>query len=565
MRKHSSHTETEPETSPNENETYFDPTMPNHTASGRKGKGKVGPIRRIMNGWWDRLLGAASAGSLSDQEEEYESHRTTRDYIWNTVGYSAWGMVFPILTIVVTQLVGVEQAGMFSMGFVVANLLYYLGNYGVRTYQVSDINGEHAFKDYQVHRVITCAFMIIAGYLYCVLRGYATEMLTMCMGIYAFKMIDALGDVYEGRLQQVDKLYLGGISLTIRSVFAFLAFTIALLITRNLGISAIVMAVAAFVTFALVTFPLALIETPKSTPFSLASVGRLFKQCTPLFVALFLYALIDNMPKFVMEGVLTYDNQLYFNALYFPAQAVLLMAGFIYKPLLVRMANAWADVEHRRRFDLFIVAMMAIIVVLTVLGILIMGWIGIPIMSFLYGIDFTEFTTLSFIMLAAGGITAGIDFLYQVITILRRQKVVTELYLITFAFSLIILIGLINMEGLDGAVMGYLIVMCILFVLLLREYIIVRLGYARERGNFESSNANSKPTEQQSGRTAEGRHANSQLVKPEHGRKTPPHAERNNVVWYEDEDETYPSETDEERAKARARLEARMNRKNGER
>ena len=29
---------------------------------------------------------------------------------------AAWGMVFPVLTIVVTQLVGVEQAGMFSHG-----------------------------------------------------------------------------------------------------------------------------------------------------------------------------------------------------------------------------------------------------------------------------------------------------------------------------------------------------------------------------------------------------------------------------------------------------------------
>ena len=94
-------------------------------------------ITKGVNRWCNRLLGAVSERSLADQEEEYAAHRTTRDYVWNTVGVGAWGMVFPILTVVVTQLVGVEQAGMFSLAFVTGTLLMILANYGVRTYQVS--------------------------------------------------------------------------------------------------------------------------------------------------------------------------------------------------------------------------------------------------------------------------------------------------------------------------------------------------------------------------------------------------------------------------------------------
>ena len=66
-------------------------------------------ITKGVNRWCNRLLGAVSERSLADQEEEYAAHRTTRDYVWNTVGVGAWGMVFPILTVVVTQLVGVEH------------------------------------------------------------------------------------------------------------------------------------------------------------------------------------------------------------------------------------------------------------------------------------------------------------------------------------------------------------------------------------------------------------------------------------------------------------------------
>lgn len=436
------------------------------------------PIKQAVNRWCNRLLGAVSEGSL-DQEEEFASHRTTRDYVCNTIGTGAWGMVFPLLTIVVTQLCGVEQAGMFSMAFIVGNLLMIVANYGARTYQVSDIDEDHSFFDYQVNRVLTCVAMLLVAIAYCNFRGYDSAMFTITMGVCVYKMIDGLADVYEGRLQQMDKLYLAGISQAFRSVVVFVVFSLFLLISRDLGMSSIAMAVAAVASFVVLTFPLAYFETPKSDPGSLQSIIGLFKQIFPAFIALFMYSLIDNMPKFVMEGVLSYDNQLYFNALYFPAQAILLTVGFIYKPLLVRMAQMWADAEKRRRFDLVILAIVAVVVVITLVVIVIMGWIGIPIMSFMYGVDFEQFRGLSYIMIAAGGVTAIIDFLYQVITVLRRQKTVMKLYVITFGFSLFVPILLIDFTGLPGAVIGYLIVMTILLVLLVWEYISIRIEFMR--------------------------------------------------------------------------------------
>ena len=438
-------------------------------------------IARIVNSWFDRVMGAISDGSFDDSDSQYEAHRTSKDFIWNTIGVGIWGIVFPILTMITTQLVGVERAGMFSMAFVIATLLMILANFGVRTYQISDIEEVHSFADYQLNRWITCVAMVIVGAIYCSIRGYDTEMFYICMGVFLYRMMDALADVYEGRMQQVDKLYLAGISQAIRSVCSLIIFGLCLLVTGNLVISSFAMAIAAAVTFVVVTYPLTRLETPWAGRLSMASVGELFKNTAPLFVALFLYSLIDNMPKFVMEGVLSYDNQLYFNALYFPAMAILILAQLIYRPLLVRMANTWQDSTKRRQFDLIIIGILGAIVAITVILTIIMAWIGIPIMGFLYGIDFEQFRGLLFIMLAAGGITAGIDFLYQVITIMRRQKDVTTLYLVTFGFSLFVPILLVMFTGLPGAVLGYLIVMAILFVLLVWEYFRIRSSIAYER------------------------------------------------------------------------------------
>ena len=437
-------------------------------------------IARKVNAWFDRVVGAMKGDGLSDATEMYDSHQTSRDFVWNSVGTACWSFVFPVVTMVSTQLIGVEQAGMISMAFVIALLLMFVGNFGTRAYQASDIKREHSFMDYQVTRWVTCIIMLVCGWAYCTFRGYSGDMMSITTGVLIYRCVDALADVYEGRLQQVDKLYLAGISQAIRSAAALIFFSIFLVTTRNAASACWAMAIVAIVTLVVVTMPLALLETEKSHNFSIESVVKLLKITFPLFIALFLFNVIENMPKLVMEGSLSYDAQLYFNALYFPAQCILIIGQLVYKPLIVRMADVWQDDSKRKKFDLFLVVILLIIVGITAGAWFVMATIGIPVMSFFYGIDFEEFRNLSYVMIVTGGVTCAIDFIYQVITVMRRQKDVTTLYFVTFGFSLFIPSLLIGFEGLNGAILSYLIIEAILLVLLVWEYFRIRSDLTRE-------------------------------------------------------------------------------------
>ena len=305
---------------------------PGRRAAGARASRQAAPkekqpgfLSRAVNNWWNRLLGAVFGGGLEDQGEQYLAHQTTRDYVLNTAGQAAWGGLFPLLTMVCTWFVGAEQAGLFSMAFTVGTLLLFLANFGVRTYQVSDLDELQSFKDYQINRLITCGLMLLVGFGYCKVRGYAEPMISICMGVLSFRAVDGLADVYEGRLQQKDKLYLAGLSQGLRCAASFLAFSIVLFVTRNLVFASFAMAIAAVASLLLLTLPLAYLETEKSLPATLRGVRELFVQCWPLFLALFLYNVIDSVPKFAMEGSLSYDNQLYYNAMYFPAHSLSLI------------------------------------------------------------------------------------------------------------------------------------------------------------------------------------------------------------------------------------------------
>ena len=261
-------------------------------------------------------------------------------------------------------------------------------------------------------------------------------------------------------------------SQTLRSVGVIAVFSVALFLTRSMPIAAMAMGVTAIASLVLVTAPLALLETEKSRRVSLREV-HLFVQCAPLFGALFLFNLIESMPKFVMEGTLAYKYQLYFNALFFPAQAILLSIGFIYKPQLLRLSSIWANPRKRHRFDLIIVAVMALIAV--------MAGPGIPLMSLMYGLSFERYRTLALLMVVAGGVTAAIDFIYAIITVLRHAGDVTKIYLICFAVSVVLPVIMIKLLG---AVVSYLAIMALLLVLLIIEYRRIRQRIERDRNPY---------------------------------------------------------------------------------
>lgn len=442
----------------------------------KAGSQEPGFLRRVVDHWWDRLIGAVYSGSLSSQTARYAAHDSRLDYVMNSIGMGVWGALFPILTIVASRLAGAEQAGMFSMAFVIANLLIFIGNYGVRTYQVSDIDETESFLAYQIHRVIACVLMILAGWLFCLVRGYAGEMLTICWGTFAFRVIDAFADVYEGRLQQMDKLYLAGVSQAVRCVAGVVVFAVVLFVTRSIPVASIALAVVALASLVIITIPLALFETPKSRGWELQEVREIFQECFPAFLAQFIFTLVESIPKFVMEGTLAYQSQLYFNAIYFPAQSILMVIGLVYKPQLVRLANIWSDPSRRRRFDLIIVAVLALTALVTVVYLGFAAWIGIPITSFLYGLDFEPYRTAQYMMIVAGGMTAAIDFLYQIVTVLRQQEKATSAYGIALAVVTVLSIVLVRTMGFYGAVWAYLVVMVVLLGLMVFQYVRVRLN-----------------------------------------------------------------------------------------
>lgn len=428
----------------------------------------------IMKSWKNRLMEGVQHQDFANQVALYGSHRTVKDYLCNALGQACMGLMFPLLTILVSQICGCDSAGQFSMAFVVASVFQFIALFGVRTFQVSDVSEQDSFAAYQLQRILTCIIMAVISWVYLTLRHDSELMSSLLFSLMTFKLVDSLADVYEGRLQQCDKLYLAGISQAIRCGGACFVFMLVLILFRDVQTATRALALFAGVSFVIITYPLAKFETPKSRGWEAIELSELFYECFPAFLGQFLFALIDSSPKFIMEAILDYQQQLYFNALYFPAMAIVLVAALVYKPQLMKLSMLWTQSDNTKRFDTQTFIIATSIIGITVLMAFIMWNWGATLNGILYGVSFKHLQLEQLGMVIAGGLSACIDFFFQLLTIIRKQANAFTSYLISFGFVIICSLICITTLRFSGAVGSYVGAMILLCMLLCLQYVHAR-------------------------------------------------------------------------------------------
>ena len=158
-----------------------------------------------------------------------------------------------IVLLVITRTNGLEDAGVFSIAYAVGSLMYYVGEYGVRKYQVSDVNEELSFTDYHSHRVVACIITVVASVIYTLIcykrQGYSGYKAYIVFMVCMIKVVEAYSEVYFGRYQQVGRLDVSAKTNLYRTFIGMAAFMIALAITHDMALSMTIWLAAVIIAF----------------------------------------------------------------------------------------------------------------------------------------------------------------------------------------------------------------------------------------------------------------------------------------------------------------------------
>lgn len=393
----------------------------------------------------------------------HQESSMSRNVIWNMMGSLVYALSTIILTIVTTRVVGEYHGGDFAIALGTGQMMAAIGYYEVRTMQVTDLHQEYHFHDYVFHRLFSTSLMILASIGFVMIKMYALEKSLLVLLLCVWKMLDTFADVFEGLFQQKERLDISGKSLFTRTLLSALAYILCLVITKQMYISiivAIIISILCIWLFNLIIYPV--FEQPKWI-FSKMKLIKLFKACFPLFAGTFMFSYISNSARYAIDAQLNANDVAYFTAVFLPVSTINLVSGFIFKPLLTTFAEKW-ETDTPKQFAHLMIKFVYMIMLITFVIALCGYLLGIPVLSFLYGLDLNAYRNDLVLLLIGGGFSAFSTIEYYCLAVMRVQKFVFIGYLLVFIISLIIPNPSVQQMGLHGAALCYLLLMVLIVV-----------------------------------------------------------------------------------------------------
>lgn len=376
--------------------------------------------------------------------------------LWYTMGTMCSSATSFLLMIYVTRILGVDEAGVFSISYSVGQLMLSIGWFGTRQFQVSDINEEFKFSDYFSLKIFMTIIMMVGCLIYSVFLHFNTYKMLVTFLYCLFLICDVFADLFSARFQQVNKLFLSGISYIIRILGYNLVILFSLLCFKNL-IVAIVLAMI-YSALELTFFDLQLIKriSQIKMEFHLDKIIQLIKNCFPLFISSFLTTFIVNVPKNAIE--LNFDSsvQTYYNIIFMPSYIINLFCMFIFVPLYTSIANTWLN-STKDKFINTVVKLMAFDVLLSFVVFVGCYFLGIPLLELVYGVDLQSVKSSFLILIIAGCFTSMNSILSYIFTVVRRQRFMIYIYVVAMVLAQISVKTLTLNYGIFGASLDYLI------------------------------------------------------------------------------------------------------------
>lgn len=345
-----------------------------------------------------------------------------RDYIWNSLGSFLQSALSPLLLLIVTRINGIEASGLFSFALAVSLVFWAIGLWGGRTYQVSDEREEFLQRSYVVVRIILSLVMIAGAAIFGFINNYDATKWTLIMVLVVFKAFESLSDALYGILQRRGSLYIAGISLTLKSTSGIIAFTVVDIVTNSIILGAIAIVIVNILV--ILTYDVRHLGRTSSNslfeqmPILLQQSWRIIKKCSPIAIVLILSMFSLNIPRYFVDRY--HEGEIgYFGIMAMPVTLIGLLVLFILQPNITKLSAAYAS-HSFQEFRVQVYKIMLAVVAIGSLVLLVTALIGVPLLSFIFGVDFHSYDTSLVILVFGGLMNAVVTILINILTITRR-------------------------------------------------------------------------------------------------------------------------------------------------
>lgn len=367
------------------------------------------------------------------------------------MGSGMFASVSFILLIAVTRQYGVAAAAASGVSVTTSQILFRVGIFAVRQYQITDSEEAYRFSDYgsaKLFSTLLC-FILFCGYAFLEKRFsfFSAEFLF----VFLFYQLLSVDDLYQNRFFQKGRLDLSGKSRCAVTGSFLLSFICLTIMDIRLKTVCSVSFTAACICSYLFCFRKEKLLISRS---SCINGRRILIMCLPAFVSNFLLSIVNCMPRYAAFYLCTGEESGYINDIFVLLNIVELIGTFIYYPFVSDITVTMKkDKKKAKKLVFSICTSVTVIAVIAAVGFFAAGN---ELLSVIYGIDFSSYRfEIVYTVGLCGLFVAFISLLYWIPIILRDQKTVVLVFVSGFLISLIGSVAGHLAYGVPGIIVGY--------------------------------------------------------------------------------------------------------------
>lgn len=393
-----------------------------------------------------------------------------KNFVWNTIGLSLNAFNSLFFLIVVKFFNGTDDAGIFSYSFSICALLYVIATFYTRTYQIANYNNTKKISDFITFRLAACISCFIIAAIFCLASHFDFYKTSIILAILLFRIIEAISDCFYGFIQENERLYNVGISLSAKAIAGLACLILTDLLTHNLllSITSIVIVNLLFFIF----YDLSIFKKIKKGNIIKLSTKRftlILRESFTIFLFTFLLIYMANAQKYILTYSSTNEEQMIFGILIMPSTMLSLIGNYLLMPFMTSLTRNIKE----KKFIAYKTLARKILISMAIIGIIGLAFtylFGIPLLSFIYQYDLSPYSYELLIIILASIISAIAIMISNFLVLLNKNKMQLVLYIVASILATIISVIFINKYKILGASISYLISYAFLLVTYLTYY-----------------------------------------------------------------------------------------------
>lgn len=327
-----------------------------------------------------------------------------KDIFFNMVGNFANLGALWLMTVVIVRLSDFRNAGLLSLAITTSNIFIPIASYNLRYYLASDLKYRFSDRQYFVTRFFTTIVSMFCCVIISLQNGYTREQITVILLFYVYKAIEYCSDIIYGIEQRKGKLYIGGISLAVKSVITLLIFTIVLWMGFELQWALIGIQIVSL--FFLVAVDRRMVrkmvseEERSNDRSSFSSIIGLLKACALLAVIPFCNNFVTSIPRLAFEKMYTTEEFGIYSSLSTITVLISTVVSCVMLPFVSKFTLFFEKREIAKLKKITINSILLTVGIGAVVYIGLSFW-GIKLLQIIFGKDMTDYSgVLNMIILA---------------------------------------------------------------------------------------------------------------------------------------------------------------------